>query len=102
MPNRIQRLKEYARPASKDWWHGEHYDPANIKRWADRAIENSKIAPRAKVGEIDLPSTKVKVRDTSMKPKVVRSAEAIIKAARGDLNHVGEGDYMPGVRRSTK
>jgi hypothetical protein len=47
-----------------------------------------------------LPSTTVKTRDTSMKPFVKRSAEAAIKAARADLDHVG-GTHLPNVRRNT-
>jgi hypothetical protein len=96
-----RRLKQYSRPTDKSWWHGEHYDPANIERWQARATENSKIAPRARDGEIELPSTNVRTRDTSMRPLVKRSAEAIIKQARSDLDHVGEDDYIPRVRRTS-
>ena len=52
----FRRLKQYARPADKSWWHGEH-TPENIKRWQAYATENSQLAPRAKDGPIDLPDT---------------------------------------------
>jgi hypothetical protein len=89
------RLKQYDRPAK---WNGESTEK-NIDKWSERASANSKIAPRAKDGEIDLPSTKVRTRDTAQKPFVKRSAEAMIKAAREDTNNVDSGNYCRGIRR---
>ena len=90
-----QRLKEYADPL-----HGPHgsasWEP-NIRYWQDRATENSKIAPRAKSGEMKLPSTKVRTRDTSMRPKEQRKVDALL-VAKDDHNNVGSS-FMPGVRR---
>jgi hypothetical protein len=113
MPNRIQRLKEYADPCASEW-RGPGRDKENLAKWAERASENSQIAPRAigkpsngipekETDPPELPNTgkKMETRDTAMRPKVVRSAEAAIKAARSNLNHVGEHDYMPGIKRYT-
>jgi hypothetical protein len=73
----------------------------NIARWSERASENSdSFRHRASNGPIELPSTNVRVRDSAMRPFVKRSAEAAIKAARADLDHVG-GTHLPNVRRNT-
>ena len=37
-------------------------------------------------------------RDTAMRPKVSRNVDAAMKG-KGDLNHVGDSDYMKSVRR---
>jgi hypothetical protein len=45
-----------------------------------------------------LPSTKVTVRDTSMKPKIARNLDRLMKG-KDDPNMVGDSDYMRSVRR---
>jgi hypothetical protein len=60
------------------------------------------LAPRASDGPVKVPSTgKISNRDTEMKPKVTRSVDAIMKAAKSDLNFVGSSPYMPNVRRTS-
>jgi len=93
--SRLERLKEYARQAGPA---GEAYSKENLNYWSDRATSNSKIAPRAKGGEMNLPSTgkRMATRDTDMKPYRARGdARAEAKA---DLNEVGSS-YMRGIRR---
>jgi hypothetical protein len=92
--SRLSRLKEYANPMHGP--HGSASDKGNIAEWIERATENSKIAPRAKGGEMKLPSTKVAMRDTSMKPKIAHKVDRLM--VDKDLNHVG-GTFMPKVRR---
>jgi hypothetical protein len=41
MASRVQRLREYAKPTSREWWHGESHDIQNLNRWSARATENS-------------------------------------------------------------
>jgi hypothetical protein len=95
------RLKGYSRPENSKNWHGCSRDQEYLDRWSARASTNSgSYKHRAADGPIDLPSTNVTVRDTAMRPFVKRSAEAVIKAARADLDHVG-GTHLPNVRRNT-
>ena len=93
--SRIDRLKEYANPMHGP--HGAGSDKGNLDYWSERASANSKIAPRAKGGEMKLPSTKVAMRDTSMKPKITHKIDRLM-SGKDDLNHVG-GTFMPKVRR---
>lgn len=64
----------------------------SLKYWSDRAEENSKIAPRAKGGEVKLPDggTGVAWKD-SHKGNMRATGKA-------DKNHVG-GTHLPNVRR---
>lgn len=92
--SRIKRLKEYAAmkgPAGAS-------TQKNIDYWANRASENSAVAPRAKGGGMKLPSTggDMKIHDTSAKPS--RKGDPR-KAAKQDLNFTGSSTYMPNVRR---
>jgi hypothetical protein len=100
--SRIERLKQYANPTRPGNWQGAGRDQANIDRWVERASANSDgDRHRAKDGPIDLPATgrRVETRDTGMAPKVSRKVDAAMKAAKGDVNHVGSG-YLKNVRRS--
>jgi hypothetical protein len=94
--SRIERLKEYSRPL--DGPHGQSSHKGNIDYWSERASANSQIAPRAKDGPMKLPSTKVNVRDSSMKPKVSRNVDRLM-AGKDDLNHAGDSSYLANVRR---
>jgi hypothetical protein len=109
--SRLDRLKEYSKPmTSGDAPHGAASSKENLADWSARASENSKDrttrakgpilgGPQGTHGEDPpmLPSTKVTVRDTAMKPKVSRKIDSAM-AGKGDLNHVG-GSYLPNVRR---
>jgi hypothetical protein len=99
MKTRQSRLEEYADPNSG--WHGCSRDGKYIERWIERASANSQIAPRARDGEVKLPSTgkKMELRDTEMRPRVSRSVDARM-VDKGDKNHVGDSSYMRGVRRA--
>lgn len=97
--SRIERLKEYANPSRRENWDGESCDKANLDRWSKRASENSKVAPRARGGEIKLPDTdsdEVSLHDTAAKPRRDADARAVAKA---DKNFVGDSPYMAGIRR---
>ena len=99
--NRIDRLKEYARPGSPKNWCGESSDPSYLARWSERAHEESDgHKHRASDGPMDLPSTgrKMQMRDTAMRP-LVRDADRVERDARADVNHVGSM-YMRNVRRN--
>jgi hypothetical protein len=111
--SRESRLKEYARPLRPENWQGAGRDQANIDRWSERATKESQIAARAlgpvhggPLGTKDqdlpsLPSTgkRQESRPTAMGPREPRN---INKRMRGedDLNHVGESNYMAGIRRT--
>jgi len=97
--SRLERLKEYADPTKGP--HGAASAQENLDHWSARATENSKIAPRAKGGEMKLPSTgkAMGTRDTSMRPKASRNADARA-AAKADTNIVGDSDYLRGIRRT--
>jgi hypothetical protein len=66
---RTRRIAEYNRPGNKV---SGIMDPeaGNLGFWQDRAKSNSKIAPRARGGEMRLPSTggDVRLRDTASAP----------------------------------
>jgi len=96
--SRLERLREYANPMKGP--HGAASAQENIDHWSARATENSKLAPRAKGGKMDLPSTgkRMNLRSTEMKPKASRNADARAKAM-ADTNIVGDSSYMRGVRR---
>ena len=94
--SRISRLREYSNPANGQ--PGPGRDPKNIEYWSKRASANSQIALRASNGPMKLPSTKVTVRDTSMKPKIARNLDRLMKG-KDDPNMVGDSDYMRSVRR---
>ena len=96
--SRLERLREYANPGHGP--HGEAYSKENLNFWSDRASENSKIAPRAKSGEMRLPSTgkRMGTRDTDMKPYRARGDARA--AAKADTNVVGDSDYLRGIRRN--
>jgi hypothetical protein len=78
---------------------GPGRDKKNLDYWSKRASDNSGQATRATDGPMELPSTTVTVRDSSMKPKEPRKVN---KAMRGEdpaeHNNVGSS-FMPGVRR---
>ena len=94
--SRISRLREYSNPANGQ--PGPGRDPKKIEYWSKRASANSQIALRASNGPMKLPSTKVTVRDTSMKPKIARNLDRLMKG-KDDPNMVGDSDYMRSVRR---
>ena len=99
---RIERLKEYANPTRSGNWQGAGRDQANIDRWSRRAeISSDGDQHRASAGPMKLPPTgrRIETRDTAMRPKVSRSVDAMMKAAKADVNHFGSS-YMKGVRRS--
>jgi hypothetical protein len=98
--SRIDRLREYARPASPKNWCGASRDEKYIDRWSERAHQESDgYKHRASDGPMELPDTgKMKLRETSMRP-LVRDADRVERDARADLNHVGSL-YMRYVRRN--
>jgi hypothetical protein len=91
---RQSRVEDYAKMKGPK---GAGRTEKNLDYWSDRASKNSKVAPRASDGQMKLPSTKVNVRDSSMKPYVSRDTRAMAKA---DQNHDLEAAYMRNVRRS--
>lgn len=94
--SRMSRLEELAK--HKGDQPGPGRDTKNLAWWSSVATSHSQIAPRASDGPMELPSTAVKIRGTSMKPKQARKVDSAM--ARGDHNNVSsEGDYMPNVRR---
>jgi hypothetical protein len=102
MSNRIERLKEYARPTRAANWDGPGRDAQNISRWSARATENSALAPRAKGGDVSLPDTgkQTELRYTAMSPRTSRNVDKRM-AAKADTNFVGSSAYMAGIRRDT-
>jgi hypothetical protein len=95
--SRQDRVRQYAKPQRGP--HGAGRTQANLDYWADRATENSEIAPRAS-RKMNLPGTgKMGVRSSDMGPKVSRKVEARM-AATSDMNVAGDDTYMPGVRRN--
>jgi hypothetical protein len=93
--SRTNRIRtEYSRPDSRAI-NGQSTE-RNIRLMSARASENSKLAPRAKGGEIELPDTFR--RQPAEKPHTVADPRAVAKA---ELNHSTKGtDYMPGIRRN--
>lgn len=74
---------------------GASRDPANLKYWSDRAEANSKIAPRARSGEMRLPDT-----DSGSGVPWKNSHKGDMRAtAKADKNDVG-ASFMPGTRRT--
>jgi hypothetical protein len=108
------RIDEYSKPPKCRGEVGGPNAEKNMAYWQDRATENSQIAPRAKgpvhggpPGTRDqdlpsLPSTKVTVRDSSMRPKVSRNVDRLMKGD-DEPNHKSSGgsNYMKGIRRTT-
>jgi hypothetical protein len=113
MPNRIERLRQYANPRSKENWQGPGRDQANITRWIERAIEHSDSRfHRAKSGPVELTDTtnmglpdgakKIPARFTGndgSKPYWPNEGPKMRKQAKRDLNHLGS-DFEKNVRRS--
>jgi hypothetical protein len=106
--SRMDRLREYA--GKPKGLQGAGRSEANLKGWAERASENSQIAPRAK-GPVhggppgtwgenppSLPSTgkTTVLRDTQMSPRTARKVNARM-AGKDDLNHEGS-DYLKSIR----
>jgi hypothetical protein len=83
--SRMKRVEEYADPSHSEW-RGQSTSE-NISRWEKRAGAESKLAPRAKGGSTELPTTgPVKLHETH-----VRSGDARAEA-KADLNHkMGSG-----------
>jgi hypothetical protein len=96
--SRQKRIEEYSKPASDVWWDGRSNEPA-IERWQGRASENSKLAPRAKSGEVRLPTTgEMSLHSTHVRPGDGNDARA---QAKRDLNHDPVATlYAKGVRRN--
>jgi hypothetical protein len=81
---RESRIKRYGRPS--EWASGiANPEAKNLPEWSARASDNSKIAPRARSGEMRLPSTggDVKLRDTSAPPVGFGSAPYEAKSGYG-------------------
>jgi hypothetical protein len=93
---------------------GASRDLRNLDYWSARASENSNIWHRAKSGPVELTDTTgmglpdgAKKVPSGFTPNDGGGAkpcrdegEKMRKKALRDLNHTGESDYMPGVRRS--
>jgi hypothetical protein len=96
--SRLDRLKEYANPVSRDNWRGAGRDQANIDRWSERAEENSDCAEhRAKGGKVALPDTdKPDLHKTDAPPRRNPKVDARMEA-KADTNYVGS--YLRDVRR---
>jgi hypothetical protein len=98
---RLDRLKEYSNPRRGP--QGVGRDQKNLDYWADRAKQNSKLAPRATgIDETVMPHSTGKsmgMRDTASAPRAARSADKRM-AAKDDQNFVGDSSYMAGVRRN--
>jgi hypothetical protein len=94
--SRQKRIEEYSKPASEVWWDGRSNKPA-IERWQGRAKENSQLAPRAKSGSVELPTTgPVREHNSAARHADPRSE------AKSDKNHVDKlTEYMRGVRRES-
>jgi hypothetical protein len=95
--SRIDRLKEYSNPRHGP--QGAGRDQKNLDYWSDCAKANSKLAPRASDGPMDLPSTtnrQMGLRSTKSAPRE-GDARTVAKA---DKNVVGDSPYLSGVRRN--
>jgi hypothetical protein len=95
MSNRTTRIREYADPGHSPW-RGQNTQQ-NLDHWAARATENSRLAPRAKSGEVKLPSTgEVRTHSTSG----TRSGDVHAYAKNNDLNHNPKAtDFYAKVKR---
>jgi len=64
---RMERIKDYSQPGK---WVSGIANQEEISYWSKRAEGNSKIAPRARSGEMRLPNTggDVRLRDTASEP----------------------------------
>ena len=102
MSNRIERLKEYAKPLRPENWQGAGRDQANIDRWSARASENSDGDRHRATGteraEAHDTGKRVESRPTEMGPRVPRKINSVMSDARRDVNHIGS-DYMKSIRR---
>jgi hypothetical protein len=92
--SRQRRVEAYAKMEGPS---GACRDQKTLDYWADRAAKNSEIAPMASDGPMKLPSTKVKTRDTSMKPYAARNAREVAKSDRNHDAH--DSPFMKSVRR---
>ena len=93
--SRMKRLQEYADPSHSEW-RGQSTQP-NIDRWSKRSTSESKLAPRAKSGDVKLPST----GEMSMHSTHGRAGDARAEA-KADRNHVDKlTEYMRGVKRES-
>jgi hypothetical protein len=99
MTNRMDRCREYnGKPRGLQ---GEGRSEKNLEGWSARATANSKIAPRATDKPMELPSTKVTSRPTTMRPVEQRKIDRLMKGDEpSDLNTAGSS-YMRGIRRTT-
>jgi hypothetical protein len=87
---RQSRIRDYATPSSKVWWDGRSNKEA-IDRFAERARENSKLAPRALSGEVRLPETgNLNLHNTEKRP--TGDGNDARARAKADLNHDVAGD----------
>jgi hypothetical protein len=93
----VDRIRnEYSNPTRGPSGIGS--DKKNLAYFSDRASENSKIAPRARGGEVRLPDTggKPSLPDTNHK----HAGNDPYPAAKRDLNSTGDSPYMKGIRRT--
>ncbi|MET4372554.1 hypothetical protein ABIA99_005263 [Bradyrhizobium sp. LB12.1] len=98
--SRVERVKQLGNPSSRENWCGAGRDKANIERWIKRADDNSKVAPRARGGEMKLPNTgDVTLHDTGGKSRTSTAEIDKRMAGKDDLNSDGGSSFMPGVRR---
>jgi hypothetical protein len=83
--SRQKRVEELSDPSFSKW-RGQSTSE-NISRWSERAHKESPVAPRAKGGSTELPTTgPVKLHETH-----VRSGDPRAEA-KADLNHkMGSG-----------
>jgi hypothetical protein len=89
------RINLAKNPSDPRNWDGRSNKEA-IDRWSERAHQESKLAPRAKGGSVELPTTgAVKLHNTAE-----RHADPRAEAKR-DLNHDKANEYMRDVRRIT-
>jgi hypothetical protein len=109
--SRLDRLKEYSNPRHGP--QGAGRDQKNLDYWADRAKQNSKLAPRATgIDETVLPHSTGKsmgMRDTASAPREARNANRAMvdkednpgdrrAAAKADKNTF-DAPYLRGIRR---
>ena len=99
--SRIDRLKEYAKPARKENWSGASRDMANIDRWSDRAHDESDAvehrASTRKTPKLQDTGT-ARVHSSSKPPRHDPAVDARMVAKR-DTNTAGLTGYARGIRR---